>query len=64
MNQSENNFKITLRGRKLKSTVHFPLKSALLYIRHLHVECSEVTPKAETTHDINDHVLTQPDYGL
>ena len=64
MNQSENNFKITLRGRKSKSTIHFPLKSALLYIRYLPVERSKVIPKAETTHDVNDHVLTQPDYGL
>ena len=45
MKLREHNFKITLRGRKLKSTIHFPLKSALLYIRHSHVECSGVNPK-------------------
>ena len=32
MNQSENNLKITPRGRKLRSTIHFPLKSAVIYI--------------------------------
>ena len=53
MKLREHNFKITLRGRKLKSTIHFPLKSALLYIRHSHVECSGLNLKAETAHDIN-----------
>ena len=69
MNQSENNLKITLRGRKLRSTIHFPLKSALLYIRHLHVERSAAAAKSlqscpqkqKQLMDVNDHVLTQPD---
>ena len=62
MNQSENNFKITLRRRKLKSTTHFPLRPTQLYIRHPQAERSGVKPKA--AHDVNGRVLTQQGYGL
>ena len=62
MSQSENNFKITLRRRELKSTIPFPLRSTQLYIRHSQVEGSGMNLKAET--HVNGHALTQPDYGL
>ena len=45
MNQSENNFKITLRRRELKSTVPFPLRSTQLYTRHSQVERSGMNLK-------------------
>ena len=45
MNQSENNFKITLRRRELKSTVPFLLRSTQLYTRHSQVERSGMNLK-------------------